>query len=208
VADSIQTLGSVDVFPFLPNFKDRLTNKFVPVIDALSFPGTSIEVDPVLEKSPLVVSCSAMFETKAELNTFLTFVDGKFGPLKCFWYYMQTSHFKMIDPITSGADRFVTNFNYYGETYKTVDRIFIRKTNGDLIVRRVTAATDDLGDMETTIEVTPTIDLDIAVDEVDMIGRVLYVRFDIDTFRIKNQNANVSTTSFRLNERVKEYPAT
>ena len=208
MADSIESLGSHEVFPFLPNFRESVDNTFLASVTQNSYRGGSTSLLADKDNTPIIVRATYTMDRKEEISSVLDFVEARRARKETFWYYMRTSDFKLKEDISNGASDLVCYWNFYAQSFKTTDRLYFELSNGDTYVRRVTGVVDDAITPDTTITITPTIDADISVSEVAFFSRVLFVRLDLDEYNFNYESDSEAEVSIRLVERPTEYPAT
>lgn len=209
MANSIETLGTTyETYPFVHNFRESIPQQVYPSFDKVKFNDTSYSLIENYESSPIVFTVSNTFMAREELHSFLTFIEDHRGRKTCFWYYMKTTNFIIMEDVSLGASQITCDLNFYGAYYRTFHRIWFELTNGDIYVRRVTDASDSQANLRTIVYVTPTIESAIDASEVVICGRVLLCRFDIDEFWVKHLTNEKAEVSIRLLERPVEYPAT
>lgn len=208
MADSIESLGSYEVFPFLPNYRETLDDTLLAAITRTEFRGGSSILVPNQDHTPVMVKATYTMNGKEEISSVLDFIEARRARKETFWYYLRTSDFKIKEDISNGTSEITCYYNFYAQSYKTVDRFYFQLNNGDTYVRRVTSVVDDPSTPDTVITITPTIDLDIAMTEITFMSRVLFVRLDLDEYDFNYKSDSVAELSIRLVERPTEYPAT
>lgn len=206
--DSIESLGSYEVFPFLPNYRENLDNTFVASITENRYRGGSVTLINNKEYTPIIVRALYTLYGKEEISDTLDFIEGRRARKDVFWYYLRTSDFKIKENISNGASSIVCYLNFYAQSYKTVDRFYFTLINGDTYVRRITNVIDDEYNQETTIEFTPSIDVAIDKGDITFFSRILFARLDLDEYELKYETDSKAEVSMRIVERPTEYPAT
>jgi len=208
LADSIETLGSYSIFPFLPDYSNGIDKTIIPTYNLIEYTGTISTIEQNSTLKPLTIKKRIQLHSMEDLNTFLTFFDTHKGRLKKFWCFLRTTDFTLDDDIANAATEIDIKLNGYADTFRNTDRIYWTLTNGDSIVRRVTDAVDDTLNDQTTLIITPSVDRAVDMSEVVYFGRVLMVRFDIDKVNISFESNSVAVLNLRFLELPTEYPAT
>lgn len=208
MADSIETLGDYEVFPFELNWKSELKSSIAGVYSLVEYDGTVPVVTSYKERKPITIVQNIHLYSQTDIKNFLEFFDARKGRLHKFWAYLRSTDFTLATDISSGSGSITVMLNGYADVFSNYDRIYLQRSNNDVIVRRVTDAVDNEVNKETTITVTPTIDTSVAVPEVVRFGRVLMCRFDIDIVSLKYHTSAIAEVSVRLLELPTEYPAT
>jgi hypothetical protein len=208
LADDIQTLGSYQIWPFLPDYGIGIEKSIDPSFNSIEYKGTITTVEENATRKPIVVSNRIQFHSMEDLYTFLDFFVDHKGRTNKFWYFLRTNDFTVIDDISNSDTNIIVRLNGYADIHVDTDRIYFLLVNGDIITRRVTLATNDISQDELTLQVTPAMDRDINTTEIVFCGRVLMARFDLDKIQTKHESDSVGIVNLRFRELPTEYPAT
>jgi hypothetical protein len=211
VADSIETLGSdLEVFPMVPNFDNPIEGSIDPGYTATAlneFGAISVVGDAPDKKS--VYNGEYLFSTKQESYELHEFIDSHRGRVKAFWLYVKINEFTLIEDIESTAGQVTCQGNFYYTAYRNTDRIYLLRSNGDLLVRRVESVAYNSSTDEMDILVTPFFPAGvIPKEEIVEIGRVVVARFDLRVFEFEHVTDSVHRVRLRFLELPQEYPAT
>lgn len=208
MADDIETLGTYQIWPFLPDYGRGIEKSIDPLFNSIEYPGTITTVEENATRKPIVVANRIQFHTMEDLYIFLDFFVDHKGRNYKFWYFLRTNDFTVIEDISTSDTNVIVRLNGYADIHVDTDRIYFLLSNGDIITRRVTLATDDISEDDCTLQITPSMDRDIATSEILFCGRVLMVRFDLDKIQTKHESDSVGVVNLRFRELPKEYPAT
>ena len=205
----IQTLGTLSVFPFYPNYKDGIGFTVESGFTAVMFsPYMPVQVVQDTDEKQLVLRENFIFYSKEERSDFLDFIDSHKGQLKKFWLYVNTNEFTLKQTIALSSTSANFYNSHYANSFKEGDRIYFVLNNSDVIVRKIeSAGYDSLSDELYLYFTTAMPAYAIAPADIAEIGRVICCRFDIDNFSLQHKNVDVAEISLRFIELPKEYPA-
>ena len=79
MADDIQTLGTYEVFPFLPNFISGIEKAVLPAFNIIEYPGTVPTVVSTIERRPISFTKRITLDSHEDIYTFLDFVGDHKG---------------------------------------------------------------------------------------------------------------------------------
>lgn len=208
MADSIETLGSYQIFPFVLDWSSGLKMSVTSAFTKTEFDGTVPRITEYTTRKPVTLVETIHLFDKEEESNFLQFFDDHKGRTKKFWVYARTNDFNLIEDINIGETQFDFTYNGYSDIHVSYDRVYIITKSGDIYTRRVDDAVADLVNDEMTLYLDPSIDVAIPLSDVIEFGRVLLVRFDLDTVQLKYHQTGVATVNLRFLEIPTEYPAT
>lgn len=208
MADDIQTLGSYEIFPFLPDYQMGIEKAVIPAFNIVEYIGTISDITSHTDRRPITFTNRIQLHSMQDLDTLLQFIDDHKGRLKKFWYFMRTTDFTLQTDFSTGATDIDLDVNGYEDIFVDTDRIYFLLTNGDILTRRVTNVVYDSTNNKNVVSITPSLDRDLNVADINYFGRVLMVRFDLDKFSMKHEANSVAITNLRFIELPTEYPAT
>jgi len=203
MADDKTGLGThSDIFEYKPNWAQAQDFSFHVAHKIFGFPGTihkmfnfdSGGVSPVVMK----FGYSAM-EKEDEFNLLSFFADSN-GRHEAFWCPSFSNDFSLVSNASLGATYLeVAPNHFFDETLGTNnERIYIEKTNGDVITRQITDA-DDVGDV-TRLDLDTVLAAALDISDVLLFSRMYLVRFGDDRFDIKSINHHVGDVTLNFVE--------
>ncbi len=183
MADSILDVGVDELFfPLVPNWVETPNNKFTITRYLFEYRGTASQIEQQNLATPFVFTARFDVNEKQQEFDLLTFLHNVYGRTKRFWIRYPKTLMDLTQSIGSGSTGMRVKADNSNLLFSGYERIYILMNNGDLIVRRITAASYNsvADDVDLTL-VTP-FDRNIELDDYIEIGRYLLVRFDADDF--------------------------
>jgi hypothetical protein len=205
MADSLLDIGAEPVFPLEPNWISTPKQSFNITRYLNQYPGTISEISEMNPEVPISLEAEFDLKSKEDEFTFITFIHTHLGRCVRFWFRWPKTLFTVKDPMSNGSVGMVVHKDNSSLSLQGYERIYILLTNGDVVTRHITNAVLDDANNEVELTMATALDRDIALADIDRVGRFLLVRFDEDLFRLKIINDHKSTVNLRFQELVKEY---
>jgi len=205
MADSLDGLGSGELFPLMPNWVVRPTTNLVIGRYYQTHPGSSFIIEELTPDVPVIIELGFMLEKEDE-NILLDFFHERKGMLQRFWVKDPKTAFVLKEVATLGSSVLKCYPNGAEEIMRGDERIWIEMSDtGDVLTREITAVDYYSPDDEVHVSLNSTVDRDVTPTNHLLIARLLLVRFAYDTLEIKGQSNLIGESSIRFKELVKEY---
>lgn len=207
MADSLEGLGTAELFPLVPNWVVTPTTNLVVGRYYQTYPGSSFIIEELTGDVPQVLELGFMLEKEDEYSL-LDFFNDRKGRLERFWVRDPKQSFILKETATLGSTVLKCYPNKAEEVMRGDERIWIEMTDGgDIITRELTDVSYNTGDDATYLQMNTTIDRDLTADNGNhlIIGKLLLARFGYDTMEISLQSNLIGETNLRFRELVKEY---
>lgn len=206
MADDLQGLGTVELFPLLPNWVINPSTNFVIGRYYQTYPGSSMTIEQLTEDVPQVLELGFLLEDKADEYTIIDFFNEHKGRLGRFWLKDPKQSFILKEDANTGSSVLVCEPNRAEDVMRGDERIWIEMGNGDILTRELTSVDYSEVDDATTLSLDTSVDRDLLITPNYLtIAKLLLVRLDYDTLQIKCHSNVVGETSFKFRELPKEY---
>lgn len=205
MADSLSGIGSLEIFPFEPDWSTPPASEIIMTRRLQSFPGTVHAIESIAADVPIAVRMGFSVLDRGELHDLTDFMVSRTGRLKRFWVRHPKSAFSLLQSASSGGTTLTAIPNKAARQYQGYERIYVLMNNGDLVVRHATDVAHDVVNEQTVITLDSPLDRDIGLNDYRVIGRLLLVRFDQDKFDFKMLTNAVGEITLKFHELVKEY---
>jgi len=129
---------------------------------------------------------------------FTKFFNDRKGKHKKFWVPYWKNPFKLQSDISSGDKILTINNCYYNRIDFGYERIFFKLKNNTIITRQVTAVLQR--GLNEDIILTTAIDRDIKISDIKFFSRLLLVRFNNDSMKLKFYSDDKSDATFTFRE--------
>lgn len=205
MADDLDDVGTVEFFPFTPNFVSSPNTNLSLLRDLKEYPGTTKEIGQVEEEIPIQCSCKFELDNMDDISSMFDFFHSKRGMAIKFWFRHPAQAFSIKEGIVNGNNTMVCYPNFSQFVYQGFERIYFELASGDLLARKVNGIVYDDVDDDITVSLNTTFDRDLTSDDIINIGRLILCRFDNDILR--TNCASSQHLSFKLDfyELVREY---
>lgn len=207
MADDLDGLGTVEVFPLLPNWVETPAVNFVVGRYYQGYPGSSQIIEELTEDVPIKLQLGYMLDTKSDEYDILEFFDTHFARRDRFWIKDPREAFVLKETANLGSSTLKCYPNKGEDIFKVNHRIYIEMDNGDILTRELQDCTYSDSDDATVLSLNTALDREVLLDRGNsiIIARLLLARFDLDTLEFVIESNAISTTSIRFHELVKEY---
>ncbi len=207
MADDLQNLGGVQIFPFYINWAMEPSTQIALPRKIIAYPGTAQTMVGYIEETPITWDAQINVFNKEDEYTLLDFFNSVRGRNLRFWIQHPKSAFDLVDPPGAGATTYVCAPNAAEDIWLGQERVYLLLKNGDLITRHITAANYNEATDKLSLEFTTPTDRAITLDDYWRMGRFLLCRLDEDELEVEHFNDNSSQVKLRFYELVKEYSA-
>lgn len=204
MVDSLDGLGSGEMFPLMPNWVMNPTTNLMVGRYYQTHPGSSFIIEELTPDVPMVIELGFMLEKEDE-NTLLNFFHERKGMLQRFWIKDPKNAFVLKETATLGSSVLKCEPNSAQDSMRGDERIWIEMVDGDILTREVTSVDYYAPDDEVQVSLNTTVDRDVTLTNHIIIARLLLARFAFDTLEIKGQSNIIGETNIRFRELVKEY---
>jgi len=207
MADDINGLGGLEIFPFDPNWIRTPNTKFNVSRYFQGYPGSSNIVEELTADVPVDLDLGFLIGDKESESIVIDFFNERKGRLEKFWVKYPEQQFIVKETSNIGST-ILKCYPMLGESIMRGDeRIYIIMHDGDTIIKEVTNVEYSIADDATILSLNTVLDRDIEADNGNhfIIAKLLLVRFGTDTLEIIAKSNLVSTASIRFHELVKEY---
>jgi len=204
MADSMTSVGTITHYSAKdPNWASSLAMETVLSRRMMSFLTGSMMLEPISNSLPLSFELSIQCNDKQEQHTLIDFFTARYGRWRRFWIKHPESAFKLKLAANSGATGIYCDRNRFDLVYQGYERIYIEMSNGDLIVRKVTACVDTAN--STYLALDSPLDRDVTLTNHTRVGRYMVSRFNNDRMSLKFASSLVATAALVVMELVGEY---
>jgi len=206
MADSILDLGGYSLLNIDYAKNDGIQFKAEASRSIIRDPGGVNDVYYFSNSQPLRFSVSFVGMELAEVYEILSLfhtVKGRYMP---FWLAAQI---RTVEPIaTFSTDVVPVCPTSFPDAYKGYERLFLLLTNGDRIVRKITAANTGLnpGDPD-SLALSSGVGRTITVAEIVEASILLFGRFDTDDIEVTYLTSGIAEAVMEFLELTEEYPA-
>lgn len=206
MSDDIQTLGTLNnMWLVEPDWSGEIQSNFIPSYDLIQCAGSVGALWVNDYDAPRRIQYQYRNATKAEEKALLDFFEARLGRHGCFWMPTWMTDFVVINDIATSDTVINVKNNAFSSVCKGYERIAFILTSGDIIVRKISAATYISIDQE-NITLTTSVDRVIATTDIALCCLFLLVRFEKDNLQISYTTDSVSDVEFNVYELIKEYP--
>jgi len=206
VADNYQDIGSnTEIFPFDFNWATPPKRKVAIERYLHQKPATVDTLEEKTTETPMTFQGSVMLDSKQAYYNALDFIHNRIGKTQRFWVH-HPAHFIDLKEATGLGGYVMTCIpNEFYLHVQGYERVYILTDSGDIISNKVIEATYDELAEEMVLTVNSPWDRAVEIDEYQVIGLLLLVRFDMNTFKLKMHNASLFQMDFTFHELVREY---
>lgn len=205
MADSLSGIGSLEIFPFEPDWSTPPASEIIMTRRLQSFPGTVHAIESISSDVPIAVRMGFSVLDRGELHDLTGFMVSRMGRLKRFWVRHPKSAFSLLQTASTGGTTLTVVPNRAARQYQGYERIYVLMDSGDLIVRHATDVAHDAVNGQTVITLDSPLDRDIGLNGYRVIGRLLLVRFDQDKFDFSMSTPTAGGITLKFHELVREY---
>lgn len=205
MADSLEDLGGIDMLNFEPNWAGKAKASLDLARKLLNYAGSSSLMIGFSDDVPEVWQLTYQM-TKAEEYSFIDYFTTKMGKLESFWFKAPVSEFTLKSTALSGSTELVCYRNYAHRQLQGYERVYVVMHSGDILTRKLTDGVDDEDNNEISLQLATSTDRDITVANHYMIGKLLLVRFDIDTLMLDYEANAWPKIKITVRELPLEYP--
>jgi hypothetical protein len=206
MANSFSSLGAQVLFPFEPSWADQPEISPVIMRRIITHRGTVQQVESTMGDVPVRLTLGFSLLSADDIFSMTEFFMARKGRFGRFWIMHPTEAFTLKSAASLDQNSLICHDNLAARQFQGYERIYINMTDGDVLIRKVTAIVSDqvTGTCELTLD-TP-LDRVINADNHIRIGRVYLVRFDQDdlSFNYATPDA-VGDIRLSFYELVKEY---
>lgn len=142
--------------------------------------------------------------TRVQEKQVLDFFMDRSARLKKFWIPTWTDDFKLAANYLAGGSVLLVDKNYFSFASRGYERIMLLLNNGDIIVRKITAALEV--PEGTQLVLASTIGRNIPISTVSVFCFYLLVRFDMDSMTLRYITDTYSILQAEFQELIREYP--
>lgn len=201
---SLLDLGSgISIFPFDANWTQDLQTKVLQARTLYKTAGTIVTPLQQSLERPKQLEKGFVLEG-AEIYQMIDFWNNRQGRYNKFWLYGEYTSFRVIQDISAGDLSIACAYNQFEKIYKGYERLYIKTVAGDYYTRKISSAVKTAGNLVLGMTATST---NITVSDVEIIGRILLVRFEEDSLKVKYISRDVAEVSVAFTELVQEYPS-
>jgi len=207
MADDLDGLGGLNLFPLEPNWERNPASGFKVARYFQSYPGSAQTLEQLTADVPISFTLEFMTPTKEDEYNLLDFYHERLGRLERFWIKYPIQTFVLKEDHNTGASALKCYPNLAENIMRGDERIFIEMHDGDIITKELTEVSYSVGDDATSLALDTSTDRDLTADNGNhwLIGRLLLARFEQDTMKIAAKSNEVSTVGLKFYELVKEY---
>ncbi len=205
MADDLQNLNGVQVFPFYINWATEPTTQIAIARKIIAYPGTAQTLVSYIDEVPISWDAVINVYNKEDEYTLLDFFNSVRGRNLRFWVQHPKAAFELVDPPGAGATTYVVQPNSAEDIWLGHERVYLLLKDGDLITRQITNAVYSETTDKLSLEFTTPTDRALGLDDYWRMGRFLLVRLDEDELDVEHFNDNSSEVKLRFYELVKEY---
>jgi len=206
MANSFSSLGAPVLFPFEPSWADPPEMSPVIMRRIITHRGTVQQVESTMGDVPVRLTLGFSLLSSADIFSMTEFFMARKGRSGRFWIMHPTEAFTLKSAASLHQNILICHDNLAARQFQGYERIYINMTDGDILIRKVTAVTSDqqTGSCELTLDAP--LDRVINADNHTRIGRVYLVRFDQDDLAFNFATPDAAN-DIRLSfyELVKEY---
>lgn len=207
MADSLDGLGGLDIFPFVPNWTQAPDSQYAITRYYYAYPGTANIIEELSSDVPNDVELTFLLEDKEDEYDFIDFFHTHKGRRDKFWVKDPRSLFVVKDDVGLGSSTIKCYNNYAHNVMRGDERIYIDMRTGDLVTRELTSVDYLSVDDSIVLSLDTVLDRDVDKDNTNIyiISKLLLCRFGADTIEVRAESNTVSTAGMRFHELVKEY---
>lgn len=204
MADSLDGLGSGELFTLIPNWVNKPNTNIIVSRYFQAYPGSSFAMQELTSDVPQEVQLGFLLEKEEEFNL-LDFFNERKGRLQRFWVRDPKQSFVLKETATLGSSVLKCYPNSAEDVMRGDERIWIEMVDGDLLTREVTSIDYYTPDDEVHISLNTVVDRDITPTNHLVIAKLLLARFAYDTIEVRLESNVVGQTDLKFRELVKEY---
>lgn len=190
----------------VPNWVQEPVHETIMTRNIKEFPGTIQEIQSFYDNPSRKITFGYMCDGYQEIFDMWDFFNSMEGRVNHFWVMDKREAFTLAIDHASGMTSLEVENNRFKNNYRGHERIFVLKTNGDLLTRQVINVTDGATDATLLLTLDTALSWDIDRADVSILGRLYLVRFDVDELTLKFANPKLAEFRVSFHELLREYP--
>jgi hypothetical protein len=153
---------------------------------------------------PKCIKMKFVAHNKIDESELLNFFEDRNGRFEKFWIPAWTTHFTLDTTIESSDTGIIVRNDKFASTYRGYERLIIILNNGDILVRKITAVTENAN--TETLTISSALGVQVLATDIAFFGLFLLMRFDSDKIVLEYTTDSVSETTLQFYELIREYP--
>jgi len=206
MADDLNDLGGYSLFDFDLNWAQLPKTTIAIPRRMFNFPGTSHVVEELVAATQFSFDAEAVLDSETDIDSFLDFITARDGRVGAFWIRHPFQHFTLDVAATNTDGVLYCDYNHSALSWQGNERIYIDLVGGDTLTFEVDSINYNDSTSRSELTLATNIDRDIAIADIVKIGRLLYVRFGHDSFKLEYLRTELATVDLKFVELIQEYP--
>jgi hypothetical protein len=205
MADSILDTSPITaMWLWEPDWSDQVVSNARLSKALIQYGGSQAALWSYNYEIPKCIRMKFVAHDKTDESELLNFFEDRNGRFEKFWIPAWTTHFTLDTTIAATDTGIIVRNDQFASTYRGYERLIIILNNGDILVRKITAVTENT--TTETLTISSAMGVQVLATDIAFFGLFLLVRFDSDKIILEYTTNTVSETTLQFYELIREYP--